>query len=306
MKISIVTTMYNSALYVEEFYARILSSIQQITQEYEIIFVDDGSPDDAKDVVLSIQAKDQYVQVIELSRNFGHHKAMMTGLAAADGDYVFLIDCDLEEPPELLTAFYARLSDENVDVVYGVQPSRNDPWLNRITSGLFYRLFNVFADIDLQPNLLTVRLMRWDYVRALVAHKEQVMIIAALWQMTGFKQLGVEVEKQYKGATTYTLTRKLGIVFRSITATSNKPLVYIAYLGVFLTLTSLVYIVYLLVGYLLFGYGVDGWLSIIVSIWFFGGLNIFVMGIIALYLSVIFTEVKDRPYTVVRKHYRKE
>ena len=306
MKISVVTTMYNSSSYLEEFYDRIVKSLKQITNQYEIIFVDDGSPDNSRDVALSIQSNDKYVQVIELARNFGHHKAMMSGLMAADGDYTFLIDCDLEEAPELLVSFYESMVSEDVDVIYGVQPSRNDPLLNRITSNLFYRVFNAFSTINIQSNILTVRLMTRDYVSALILHREQVMIIAALWQMTGFKQLGVEVEKKYKGKTTYNLPRKLGIVFRSITSTSNKPLIYIAYLGIFLTFTSIVYIMYLLFGYVFLGYGVDGWLSMIVSIWFFGGLNIFVMGIIALYLSVIFIEVKDRPYTIVRKHYRKE
>src|SRR3954471_8868653 len=124
MYLSIVTTMYQSAPYLKEFYERASAAARAITDEFEIIFVNDGSPDDSLEVAVSLFARDARVRVIDLSRNFGHHKAMMTGLAHARGELVFLIDSDLEEELEAVAGFYADLKDERADVVYGVQQKR--------------------------------------------------------------------------------------------------------------------------------------------------------------------------------------
>ena len=125
MKLSIVTTLYKSSPYIDEFYVRISKEAQKITNDYEIIFVDDGSPDDSLLKVVALYERDSRVKVVELSRNFGHHKAIMTGLSCAKGDFVFLIDSDLEEAPELLGSFWNELQKEDdLDVVYGVQEKR--------------------------------------------------------------------------------------------------------------------------------------------------------------------------------------
>jgi glycosyltransferase involved in cell wall biosynthesis len=128
--ISVVTSLYHSAPYVEEFYRRILAQLQKIDCEYEIIFVDDGSPDRALDVAMEIARRDPKVCVAELSRNFGHYKALMTGLELAKGELVFLVDVDLEEPPEALSLFYDKLEECSADVVFGVQQVRRAPWYN--------------------------------------------------------------------------------------------------------------------------------------------------------------------------------
>ena len=143
MKLSIVTTLYKSSEYVEEFYKRITKEAKKITDDYEIIFVDDGSPDDSLKKCVSLHKQDQKIKVIELSRNFGHHKAIMTGLSYAKGDFVFLIDSDLEEDPEFLEIFWEELqSGEDLDVVYGLQKSRKGGWFEKFSGGLFYKVFN--------------------------------------------------------------------------------------------------------------------------------------------------------------------
>src|SRR6266481_9971297 len=124
MTLSIVTTLYDSAPYLEQFYLRTCAATEQITRDYEIILVNDGSPDNSLDIAISIHRRDKRVRVIDLSRNFGHHKAMMTGLTHAGGELVFLIDCDLEEEPELLEKFYRELKATEADVVFGVQQKR--------------------------------------------------------------------------------------------------------------------------------------------------------------------------------------
>ena len=167
--LSIVTTLYRSAPHLEEFYRRITDVASRVSPDYELILVDDGSPDDSLSVALALCARDPRVSVVELSRNFGHHRAMMTGLARARGDLVFLVDCDLEEQPEWLEPFAERLRASNADVVYGVQVTRRGSWFERVSGEAFYRLFNMLSDVRLPRNVSTARLMRRRYVRSLVA-----------------------------------------------------------------------------------------------------------------------------------------
>jgi putative glycosyltransferase len=306
IELSIVSTMYHSASYLAEFYRRISETAAKLTDQYEIILVNDGSPDDSLPTALSLHEKDHRVRVVDLSRNFGHHKAIMTGLAHARGKLVFLIDCDLEELPELLQQFHTKLTETDVDVVYGIQLTRQDSRMNILTSSIFYRIFNTLSDYPIPKNLLTVRLMTQDYVRALLEHREKNFVISVLWEMTGYKQLPLAVEKSFKGQTTYNVARKLSHVVFAVTSTSSNPLLYIFYLGMLLTFTSGLFIIYTLIRYFFFRIGVDGFTSISISIWFFGGLNILAMGIISIYLSVIFAETKDRPYTIIKQVYERD
>jgi putative glycosyltransferase len=239
---------------------------------------------------------------VDLSRNFGHHKALMTGLAHARGALVFLIDSDLEVAPELLAAFHRELHERSVDVVYGVQAERKDSGLARLGGEWFYTLFNLFSDVRLPRNLTTARLMTSRYVRALLAHQEREVLIAGLWAITGFAQAELPIDKATKGSSTYSLARKLTIIVNAITSFSNRPLIFIFYLGLAIVLGAGAAACFLVIEALTSGF-LAGWPSLIVSVWLLGGLTIFCLGIIGIYLSKIFTEVKQRPYTIVRHHY---
>ncbi len=304
MKLSIVTTLYYSAPYIQEFYQRVCRAASSITDDYEIIFVNDGSPDSSLELARQIIAADPRVLVVDLSRNFGHHKAIMTGLAYASGDLVFLVDVDLEEPPELLIEFFETMQQTEADVVYGVQSRRDGSWFRRISGKIYYSLYNWLSQVQVPHDTLIARLMTRRYVQRLIEHREHLFAIDGLWEITGFYQVPVAVDKHYKGSTTYSLAKRVALAVSGITAFSNKPLIYIAYLGIIMTIPSGLLIIYLLFQYLLGITDVDGWTSLIVSVWFLGGLIIFLMGIIAVYLSVIFIEVKGRPYTIVRDIYR--
>jgi putative glycosyltransferase len=304
MDLSIVTTLYHSSPYLEEFYTRIKQEAKKITDDYEIILVNDGSPDNSLDVAVSLYRRDARVRVIDLSRNFGHHKAMMTGLAHAQGRLVFLIDCDLEIMPENLTAFYRTFQNSTVDVVYGIQETRQDPPLDRLFSRLFYTFFNWLSPDTIPLNLTTVRLMSQRYVSALVSHQEREVLIGGLWAITGFKQLPQVVSKSSKGSSTYHLGRRLAIVVNAVTSFSNRPLILIFYLGCIIISLSSVAAAYLTIETILSGF-LPGWPSLIVSVWLLGGLTIFCMGIIGIYLSKIFTETKQRPYTIIRDFYER-
>jgi len=160
MKVSVVTTMYRSRSFLAEFYRRALEAVNKLGLTYEFIFVNDGSPDDSLAVALDIQKSDRNVMVIELSRNFGHHKAIMAGLREASGDLTFLVDCDLEEEPELLISFYNKMNESESDVVYGVQEKRKGKFSERFFGSVFYKVFNYFSEQPIPENILMARLMK--------------------------------------------------------------------------------------------------------------------------------------------------
>jgi len=306
MRLSIVTTLYRSARHLDEFHARVSASATRLTPDYEIVLVNDGSPDDSLDVALKLLEHDDRIRIIDLARNFGHHKAMMTGLAEARGDLVFLIDSDLEEAPELLIEFSKAMHDGRADVVYGVQDQRRGGFVERSSGWLFFRLFNLLSDQPIPDNLVTVRLMTRRYVSALVSHRERKMMIAGLWALTGFNQIARTIAKGAKGHTSYSFRRKVSLLVDSITSFSDRPLVLIFYLGLAIGGTSSLAAVYLVVRRLFFGVALPGWPSLIVSIWMLGGLMLICLGIIGIYLSKVFIETKQRPYTIVRQVYERD
>jgi putative glycosyltransferase len=301
-KLSVVTSLYNSAPYLEEFYRRTLDQIRQLPVDYEFVLVDDGSPDHVLEVAIGLMRRDPKLRVVELSRNFGHHKALMAGLEFARGDLVFLIDVDLEEPPEALTTFFQKMMETSADVVFGVQDRRSDPWFRRLTGRTYYWLYNLLAKNPMAPNQLTARLMRRPYVDSLLLHREHLFAIEVLWQITGFVQIPCVVNKTaYKGTSAYTLTKRLRLFVNAIAMSSRQPLVFIAYLGLLATCVCAAYIIFILIQYFFLGVSVSGWTSVIVSTWLLGGIIIFCLGIISIYLSIIFEEVKMRPYVVVKR-----
>ena len=304
MKLSIVTTLYRSAAYIRPFCERTAAAARAITPDYEIILVNDGSPDDSLAIAVELQRADPaHITVVDLSRNFGHHKAAMTGLMHAGGDLVFQIDSDLEEEPELLTLFHARMEESGADVVFGVQDRRKGGWFERASGRLFYLVFNLLSTHRVPPDLLMARLMTRQYVANLVAHRESELDIAGLWTLTGFTQLPVTVRKHSRETTTYSVGKRLALMVRSITAFSNLPLIWIAGLGAGVLFLSFCYFVYIQYVRIFEGAPPTGFTTIILSVWFLGGLTIFSLGVIAIYLSVIFVETKNRPYTIVRRVY---
>lgn len=306
MKLSIVTTMYCSEPYLMDFYRRISESADFITKSYEIIFVNDGSPDSSLKTALDLQKKDKKIKIIDLSRNFGHHKALITGLSHARGDYVFLIDSDLEEEPELLPVFWKRMKEAgDIDVIYGRQKKRKGGLIERATGWLFYRLFNLFSENKIPENLVVARLMKKKYVKDLILHREYHPVLAGLFELTGYTQEAFVIEKKNKGKTTYNLRRKLNMIVNSITSFSAKPLVYIFYLGLLISSVTFIFIIRILYQKLFLNIAV-GWASIVVSVWFFGGLIIFCIGIIGIYLSRVFEQTKGRPYVIIKDIYGDE
>lgn len=305
MKLSIVATLYNSAPYITEFYQRARSVARQLVgDDYEIILVNDGSSDNSIDIAAQLTEANSDIVVVDLSRNFGHHKAMMTGLSHAKGQQVFLLDSDLEEEPEWLLSFTEKMTQDKCDMVYGIQSKRKGVFIERITGGIFYRIFRVFTGITQPNNIVTARLMSRRYVDALLLHRERELNIGGLWIITGFKQCHQFVEKHSTSPTTYSLSRKLSHLVNAVTSFSSLPLVFTFYAGLLISISALGYIVYLTAMYFFVASPPDGYTSIIASIWLFSGLIIFFIGVQGIYISKVFSEVKQRPYTIIRHVYK--
>lgn len=302
MRLSIVTTMFRSAAYLAEFHARCRAAAHKLGVEPEFVYVNDGSPDEALVRALELRQQGGNVRVVDLSRNFGHHPAMMTGLAHASGDRVFLIDCDLEEPPELLEAFSQILADRQADVVFGVQAKRADGAVGRLLAGAYYRVQSWLCSEHIPANLCTVRLMTRRYVDGLLRHGEVDFVISGLWARTGFTQIAVPIDKGHKDSTTYTLFRKLAMLVRSVTSFSARPLYIIFLLGVLISgFAALAAIGLVIAKLVLAGDMQAGWASLMVSVWLLGGLTIFCQGVIGIYLARIYLEAKHRPITIIRE-----
>ncbi|HTI41939.1 MAG TPA: glycosyltransferase family 2 protein [Vicinamibacterales bacterium] len=303
VRLSVVTSLYKSAEFVGEFYRRAADAAARLTPDWEIVMVNDGSPDNSLERAIELHRRDPRVRIVDLSRNFGHHKALMTGLLHSRGDIVFLIDADLEEDPAWLSTFYEAMQATRADVIYGVQRSRKGGWLERATGAFFYGIFNKLLTFPFPRNVVTARLMTRRYVNALVQHQDREINLAGLWVITGFDQRALDVNKGKRGGSSYGMRRRISVFVNAITSFSNRPLLYIFQLGICVILISIVAGLVLVYKSFTGGIGVPGWASIMVSIWFLGGVTIFCVGVLGIYLAKVFTETKNRPYTVVRHVY---
>ena len=292
-RISIVSTLYRSSSTVVEFIKSVSKVASQITDQFEIVLVDDGSPDNSFELCKNYDAP---IKVINFSKNYGHHMAMMAGIEHAKGEYIFLIDSDLEESPSLFLEFWEKLKkNPDTDMIYGVQRTRKGSFFERTSGSLFYRIFNFLSDVEIPNNLLTVRLMTRRYVDILIQYRERALFIGGVWQIIGFKQLPILVHKKSTSKTTYSLKNKIEMVLNSITSFSSKPLVLLFKISVLINIITLAIIARALYFWFSYDHNITGYTSLIISIWMFGGLLLTAISIVGIYLSKVFMEVKKRP-----------
>lgn len=306
MKLSIVATLYKSSATIDEFVRRAFAAGEAITHDLELVLVNDGSPDDSLERAMKLHRADPRIVVVDLSRNFGHHKAMMTGLKHATGNHIFLIDSDLEEEPELLTIFHSRFSQGDCDVVYGVQQSRRGGLLERLPGEMFFRLARALSREAIALNTMVARLMTRDYVDAVVRHRDREFLIANLFQLAGFRQVAMPVRKLSSSPSTYSSRMRLEMAIKYITTTSPALLYLVFYVGLAISVLAALLILYVLARYVTSGVGISGYTSIIISVWFFGGLTTLSLGLLSIYIANILSETKRRPYVVIRKVFRSD
>jgi len=303
-KISIVIPAYNeggNVALVHEKIKEVFSGLKNY--DFEIIFVNDGSRDDTQQGLEELSRKFEEVKFIEFSRNFGHQPAVKAGMDHAHGNAVISMDGDLQHPPELIPQMIKKW-EEGFDVVFTVRTyPKQISWFKRKTSDFFYKILSSLSDVNLtKGGGSDFRLMDANVVQVMRDFKEDDLFLRGLTSWMGFKQTGIDfvAAERMAGQSSYNIRKMLTFAFTGITAFSVKPLYIAAYLGfLFSGLSAFGY-----VGYVIYAFAVhteiSGWASLIMTIVFFGGLQLIIMGIIGIYLGKIFKQVKERPNYIIK------
>lgn len=301
--LSIVTTLYRSAEFIPEFIRRVSAAALEVTGDFEIVLVDDGSPDESLAVALAEARREPRIRVIELSRNFGHHPAILAGLREARGGRVFYLDSDLEEAPEYLQDFSRRLDEVGCDVVFGLHPQTEGSVMRRLSSRAFWRLFNVLSDTRTHPDICNIRLMSRSYVDALLAMPERNVFLGGMFAWPGFRQEPLRVERTIRRhRSTYGWWKRCALFARSIVAFSTRPLEILFAVGSLIAAAALASALAITIEKLLRPETIiRGYTALLVSIWLLSGLILASLGLVGLYIAYMYHEVKGRPRTVVRQ-----
>lgn len=300
MKLSVVTTIYRTGPCIEEFHRRCVAVAGRIKMELETVFVNDGSPDDGLQVASGLAKRDHRVVVVDLSRNFGQFAALWAGIEHATGDFVAIMDGDLDDDPLWLSDFYNRMTEGEWDVVYGIEQKSRRALFYRAGRRLFYFALKKLSSAPFPENVLNARLMRRRYVDALLQFPEREVYLAGLMHAAGFAQAGVEVTREARSTTKYSFLKLVRVFVNSVTSFSIRPLLFIFALGLALSAFAGLYFLILIYRKLVYGIDIEGYASVMGAILLFSGIIIFFNGVIAIYIGTIFLEVKGRPRALIR------
>jgi dolichol-phosphate mannosyltransferase len=301
-RISAVVACYRDALSIAAMHERLTTVLSALTTSYEIIFVNDASPDDAEPRLRALAASDPHVVVVSHSRNFGSQMAFASGMRVATGDAVVLLDGDLQDPPEIIPQFVAKWL-EGYDVVYGVRTSRlGESLLRRAGYRMFYRMFRRLADVNIPLDAGDFSLMDRRVVAVLSDMPERDLFLRGLRAWVGFRQIGVPYERaeRFAGATTNSYLGNFRWARRGFANFSVKPLEYVTYLAVAVAILSAVAIVGYVIAYFTVPTAPRGFLTLLVAVLFLGSIQLLSLAILGDYLGRIFEEVKRRPRYIVR------
>jgi len=300
--VSIVLPAHNESGNIDIISDRIASCFPHDRYDIEVIFVDDGSTDDTLQKIENLQSRNCEVFYIELSRNFGHQNALKAGLDCANGDCIISMDCDLQHPPELVCKLLEKW-EEGFDIVYTRrEESENLSYLKRKTSNVFYSFVSWLSDIKIEKGTSDFRLIDRRVADVFSRFKENDLFIRGLIKWVGFKQVAIDYhpDDRHSGNSKYTFRKMVSFAFNGITSLSIRPLYLAVYLGFILSLPSFLYFPYVIWSYYYSGHYAYGWGSVILTVVFFSGLQLSVLGIIGIYIGKMFMQVKDRPLYIVK------
>ncbi len=301
--ISIVVPCFNEEKALPYFYdeiVRVMESMKE--QQFEVIFVDDGSDDKTLSVAIELAKKDERIKYISFSRNFGKEAAMFAGLKYATGDYVAIMDADLQDPPALLPEMYSVLTEEGYDAVGTRRVSRKgEPPIRSFFARAFYKLMRKISKANMVDGARDYRLMNRKYVDALLSLGEYNRFSKGLFGWIGFKVKWIEYENvnRVAGETKWSFGQLFLYSLDGIVAFSNAPLYAASIAGIFSFLTAIIAMIFIIIRRLIFGDPVAGWASTVVIILFIGGIQLLSIGVLGLYLSKMYLETKNRPIFIV-------
>lgn len=306
-KISVIVSCYNEEKALPLFYAEMERVRKQDFEdeiEFEYIFVDDGSKDNTLQIMKLLSEQDSRIRYISFSRNFGKEAAMLAGLEASTGDYVTLMDADLQDPPALLRKMYDAIVVEGYDAVGTRRVSRKgEPPIRSFFARMFYKIINKVSDIEMVDGARDYRLMKREVVDAIISLKEYNRYSKGLFSFVGFNTKWIEYKnvERVAGETKWSFWKLLKYAIEGITAFSTTPLILSSILGLIFCLVAFFAIVFIIVRTLIFGDATSGWPSLVCIIVFVSGIQLFSIGVIGQYLSKTYLEVKNRPIYIIKE-----
>jgi len=312
IKLSVVIPIYNESKIISELHQRLIKTIDLfhhelnvLIEEIEIIFVNDGSKDDSLSQLIALTKTNNHYRVVNFSRNFGHQKAVTAGINISKGERVVLIDADLQDPPEFIIDLYKKQLD-GFDVVYAVRSKRKgESYFKMTTAKLFYRLLFKMTDIDIPLDAGDFRIMNRNVVNVLKEMPETHRFLRGMVSWVGFKQAGLEYERQerFAGETKYPLKKMIVFAIDALTSFSSAPLKVATYFGFFVSLIGLLGIVWVVYTKYFTTNNISGWSSLMVTVLFMGGVQLLTLGIIGQYIGRISEESKKRPLYIIENIY---
>lgn len=300
IKLSIISPVYRAEKIVPTLVQRIEQAVQQITSDYEIILVEDCGPDNSWQAIQKTAKENDKVVGLKLSRNFGQHYAITAGLNHAKGEWIVVMDCDLQDQPEEIPKLYEEAL-KGYDIVYARRMTRKDTFLKQLSSTIYHATYDYLSGQDTDKTIANFGIYNKKVIDEFNKMKEVARSFPTLINYLGFKTSSVDVEhaSRLDGTSSYSLTKLLKLAFDTMLANSNKPLRLTVKLGFTISSLSFLLAIYNVVAYLSGIIMVSGYTSTVFSIWFVGGLILFVLGVIGLYIGKIFDQVKGRPLYVI-------
>lgn len=300
IKISVVIPCYKCSFHLNELHSRLVATLSDISSDYEIILVNDQSPENDWEVITELAEKDKKVIGINFARNFGQHYAITAGLDYCSGDWVVVMDGDLQDQPEEIIKMYNK-ANEGYDIVAGIRKQRKDFFLKRFCSKLFYFVFNYLTDQEFDNRVANYGIYSKKVIDSIKLIREQNRNFSLFVLWSGFKRAEIDIEHAQRtvGASAYNFQKLLNLAFDSIVAHSNKLLKLTVKLGLFTSLISFFCVIWLVLRYFFWGLPVAGWTSMVASLYLTTGVLIFIIGVVGIYVGKIFDEVKNRPLYIV-------
>ena len=300
--ISVVIPVYKAENCLDELYLRLKTALECITLNFEILLVEDCGGDNSWQVIERLALADSRVRGIQFSRNFGQHYGITAGLDLCQGEWVVVMDCDLQDRPEEIPRLYAKAQD-GYDVVLARRGHRNDPALKRFTSWLFYKIFSYLADMDYDGETGNFRIVSRKVVNSYRAMRERLRFFGGLVAWMGFPTASIDVQhdERFAGQTSYTFRKLWRLATETIIAYSDKPLRLTIHFGFLISTLAFGYGSYIIYRGLVHDVPIMGWSSMIVSLYFLGGIIISILGILGVYLGKAFDETKRRPLYIISR-----
>ena len=302
IEISIISPVYRAEKILYKLVYKIRDTLQEIGVTFEIILVDDRSPDNSWEVMKQLSAKFPEVKSIRLSRNFGQHPAIMAGLTKAKGEWVVVMDCDLQDQPEEINALYKK-AIEGYDMVLASREVRKDNFFKILSSKIFARLYGYLTDSNFDNSVANFGIYNKKVIEEVLNMNDFIKSFPLFVQWVGFNKTIIKVEhaKRNSGKSSYTYRKLLSLAFNTIISFSNKPLKLVVKFGLLISILSLIIGILNLYQYSIGKISVVGYSSLIISIWLLSGIIITIIGVVGIYVGKIFDQVKDRKAFIIDK-----